>query len=52
MPQCTHCSGHISQRFMTVFGDENSQVYACPNCSANAGIAEVARLRAGTKWQQ
>ncbi|WP_199268363.1 DUF7563 family protein [Halomarina oriensis] len=51
MPHCTHCDGHVSQRFTTVFGDANSRVFACPNCSANDGIVDVSRSRAGLRWR-
>ncbi|MFB6146228.1 MAG: hypothetical protein ABEJ08_00895 [Halobacteriaceae archaeon] len=46
MPTCDHCEAHVSERFARVFGDENGAVKACPNCSANAGIAEVSLTRA------
>ncbi|WP_195156056.1 DUF7563 family protein [Halococcus agarilyticus] len=46
MPNCEHCHGHVSERFAQVFADEHDRVLACPNCAANAGIAEVARERA------
>jgi hypothetical protein len=46
MPTCDHCSAHVSERFVRVFADENGRVRACPNCAANAGIAEVSRDRA------
>jgi hypothetical protein len=46
MPRCDHCDAHVSDRFARVFADEGGQVLACPNCSANAGIAEVSRERA------
>lgn len=46
MPECKHCNAHVSERFARVFADERGQVHACPSCSANAGIAEVARQRA------
>jgi len=45
MSQCDHCGSHISDRFARVFADEFGQVFACPSCSANAGIAEAARDR-------
>jgi hypothetical protein len=45
MPACDHCGNHVSDRFARVFADERGDVNACPNCSANAGIAEVARER-------
>lgn len=45
MPNCDNCDAHVSQRFRTVFGDENDQLLACPSCSPNAGIAEAARDR-------
>ncbi|ELZ41598.1 hypothetical protein C463_12992 [Halorubrum californiense DSM 19288] len=46
MPSCEHCGTHVSERFVQVFGDKRGRVHACPNCSANAGIAEVAKERA------
>jgi len=46
MPTCDHCNAHVSDRFARVFGDEDGQIRACPNCSSNAGIAEVAQQRA------
>jgi len=46
MAKCDHCSAHVSERFARVFADEEGDVLACPNCSANAGIAEVSRERA------
>ena len=41
MPVCENCGKHVSERFIRVFGDETGRVYACPNCSARAGIGEV-----------
>jgi hypothetical protein len=46
MPTCDHCDAHVSERFARVFTDEHGELRACPNCSANAGIAEVSRERA------
>jgi hypothetical protein len=46
MPECDHCGEHVSERFERVFADEYGQLFACPGCSANAGIAEAARYRA------
>lgn len=46
MAKCDHCGGHVSERFARVFAGEDGAVMACPNCSANAGIAEVSRDRA------
>nr|WP_266079895.1 hypothetical protein [Haladaptatus caseinilyticus] len=46
MPNCDHCNAHVSERFARVFADEHGNIRACPACSANAGIAEVARQRA------
>ena len=45
MTNCDHCGSHVSERFARVFADENGRILACPNCSANAGIAEAARRR-------
>jgi hypothetical protein len=45
MPECDHCGGHVSERFARVFTNERGELLACPDCSANAGIAEVARRR-------
>ncbi|WP_456237570.1 DUF7563 family protein [Halocatena halophila] len=47
MAKCDHCGAHVSGRFARVFADETGTILACPNCSANAGIAEVSRTRAG-----
>jgi hypothetical protein len=47
MARCHHCDSHVSDRFARVFADEHDRVLACPDCSANAGIAESARQRAG-----
>lgn len=46
MPTCNHCGAHVSERFARVFADANGEIHACISCSANAGIAEVARERA------
>ncbi|WP_442904922.1 DUF7563 family protein [Haladaptatus sp. CMSO5] len=46
MPECNYCGSHVSDRFARVFADESGQVNACPNCSANAGIAEASKTRA------
>jgi hypothetical protein len=46
MPTCDHCGGHVSDRFARVFTDATGVLHACPSCTANAGIAEVARERA------
>jgi hypothetical protein len=46
MPTCEHCDTHVSDRFVRVFADDSGTVRACPNCSANAGIAEAMRDRA------
>jgi hypothetical protein len=45
MPECSTCSGHVSDQFVRVFGDEEGLVHACPACSANAGIGEATRER-------
>jgi predicted RNA-binding Zn-ribbon protein involved in translation (DUF1610 family) len=45
MPRCKNCGEHVSDRFERVFGDDEGNVYACPDCSANAGIGEVTRDR-------
>jgi DNA-directed RNA polymerase subunit RPC12/RpoP len=45
MPRCDHCDAHVSDDFARVFADEDGRILACPNCSANVGIAEVSRDR-------
>ena len=45
MPECDHCGDHVSEQFARVFENDHSDLLACPGCSANAGIAEVARRR-------
>jgi len=46
MPTCDHCGEHVSERFARVFADQVGEIRACPNCSSQAGIAEVAKQRA------
>jgi hypothetical protein len=46
MPTCDHCDAHVSEQFARVFASDSGEVLACPACSANAGIAEVALQRA------
>lgn len=46
MPRCDHCDAHVSDDFARVFQDEEGRLLACPNCSANVGIAEVSKDRA------
>ncbi|MFD1512858.1 DUF7563 family protein [Halomarina rubra] len=48
MPTCDHCDAHISEQFRAVFADERGEVLACPNCSANSGIADESRRRSGS----
>ncbi|WP_438267592.1 DUF7563 family protein [Halovenus salina] len=49
MPECNTCGEHVSDRFIRVFGDKTGVVYACPACSANAGIGETTRERSNKK---
>ena len=46
MSECTTCGNHVSEQFARVFADSEDRILACPNCSPNAGISEVARERA------
>lgn len=48
MSSCDHCGAHVSDKFARVFGDEGGRVLACPNCSANAGIAKAVLERGHT----
>jgi len=45
MPDCDNCGSHVSKRFASVFSDPKGRIFACPNCSAKAGIAETSRDR-------
>jgi hypothetical protein len=45
MPHCTYCDAFVSPEFVRVFSDEDGNVRACPNCSANAGIASTMKER-------
>ena len=48
MPNCNHCDAFVSREFERVFADERGRILACPNCSANAGIAQVLIERRAT----
>ena len=48
MPNCDHCGSYVSNDFARVFADDRGVIHACLECSATAGIAEVARRRAGS----
>ncbi|NHN60014.1 MULTISPECIES: hypothetical protein [Halorussus] len=45
MPNCDHCGSYVSNAFVRVFADERGRIGACPECSANAGIVQVAMSR-------
>ena len=45
MPTCDACESHVSRRFARVFADDEGRIRACPDCSANAGIAQTAMER-------
>lgn len=42
MPRCKHCDAFVSNDFARVFADADGRIHACPNCTANAGIAGTA----------
>jgi hypothetical protein len=46
MDSCDHCNSPVSAQFVRVFAVDSGEVLACPNCTANVGIAEVAMRRA------
>lgn len=48
MSHCTYCDSFVSREFVRVFGDRDGRVYACPNCTANAGIGQVSAERKAT----
>lgn len=29
---CLNCGGHVTEQYRRVFGDNDDQVHACPNC--------------------
>lgn len=45
MSKCQYCESFVSKEFIRVFGDHQGQVFACPNCTANAGIQQVSSER-------
>lgn len=49
MPACDNCGAHVSRRFAQVFADDRGRLFACPECAAQAGVAQVALER---RWQQ
>jgi hypothetical protein len=46
MQTCNYCGSAVTDAFVRVFGFDSGEVFACPNCTANVGIAEVAMRRA------
>jgi hypothetical protein len=46
MQTCDYCGSSVSDGFVRVFALDTGEVLACPNCTANVGIAEVATRRA------
>jgi hypothetical protein len=47
MQTCDYCGSAVTEAFVRVFALDSGEVLACPNCTANVGIAEVAMRRAG-----
>ena len=45
MSRCNYCDAFVSSNFIRVFGDDKGRVFACPNCSANAGVSQVSAER-------
>lgn len=41
-PHCQTCNSMVSHRFQLVFGDNQDEVYACPNCANLTAIARGA----------
>ncbi|MFW5919930.1 MAG: DUF7563 family protein [Halanaeroarchaeum sp.] len=46
MARCDYCDAHVSDRFARVFADLRGNIWACPSCAANVGIAEISKQRA------
>ncbi|WP_438267134.1 DUF7563 family protein [Haladaptatus salinisoli] len=38
MPRCENCETHVTPRFIRVFGDEDGEVFACPQCSTGSEL--------------
>lgn len=38
MKTCNTCDGLVTMDFVRVFGTNDGQVYACPNCSTQAEL--------------
>lgn len=38
MPECTNCGGFVTVDFARVFGDNQDQVYGCPECITATAI--------------
>ena len=39
MPECEVCGGHVTRRFVRVFGYEG-EVYGCPECRTFSDLVE------------
>lgn len=40
MPTCNKCGGFVTRNFVRVFGSNEEEVYACPNCSSLSELME------------
>lgn len=42
--RCWNCGGHVTARFARVMGDNDNEVYVCPNC---CGFRELSNGASG-----
>jgi hypothetical protein len=42
MPTCNECGGFVSKDFVRVFGANDGDVFACPDCSTTTNLVHGA----------
>jgi hypothetical protein len=47
MPECQSCGGFVTKDFARVFGTNDGEVYACPDCATMVELADDALAATG-----
>ncbi len=45
MPHCNQCNAFVTPEFVRVFGSNDREVFACPECTAFTELVEGAGAR-------